>query len=400
MKLMLAFFEPFINMSGGIEHVLCNFANAMTERGHQVSAVYCYGENGRPTYPLSDEVKLYNVMTAIPQAWNHKNLNQTVRGMDKVIREAIRVFSRAKARDWNEKCKGKLIGPSIKKILKEENPDIIVSFRPETSNYLLNTVGTSIPVITMFHIDPLIILPDMPACERQAIEKSKLTQVLLKRDIAPVERYCPKAKVIVVPNAVPQYTEQADLTKEKSVYTIINVGRLNKEQKQQHVLIEAFAKLADDFPQWNVELWGGSDRFADSYKKELEALIQKYHLEQRVFLKGETREIEKVYMKVDIFAFPSAYEGFPLAMTEAMSAGLPVVAFKSDEAVLELVTHGKDGLLAEDGPDNMAKELKKLMESRELRIKLGEAGRESMKRFSPETIWDRWEQILKKSING
>lgn len=51
MKIVLAFFERFINMSGGIEKVCCNLANTMTERGHDVSIIYCYGKSGKPFYP-------------------------------------------------------------------------------------------------------------------------------------------------------------------------------------------------------------------------------------------------------------------------------------------------------------------------------------------------------------
>lgn len=71
------------------------------------------------------------------------------------------------------------------------------------------------------------------------------------------KKYISDARGIVIPNAVPQYKEiQTVLCKEKEWYSIINIARLDKHSPRQHLLIEAFAKLLQKYPQWRVELWG------------------------------------------------------------------------------------------------------------------------------------------------
>lgn len=55
MKIAMAFLEKFVDANGGIERVLCNFANAMAARGHEVSVLYCYGGSGSPAYSLSEK---------------------------------------------------------------------------------------------------------------------------------------------------------------------------------------------------------------------------------------------------------------------------------------------------------------------------------------------------------
>lgn len=397
MRILLAFFERFIDMSGGIEHVCCNMANELVRRGHEVSIVYCYGEDGRPFYPLDEKVGMYNLMTLSGRSWKQPHLGKNVSGRDKFVREVLRAFSKSAGREWNEGAKARMVVPAIQKVVKDFSPDVIVSFRYETSNYLINYAKVSVPVITMFHIDPDNALPTAPKGEIKAIEKSAWSQVLLKGDIEKVKKYCPKANLIRIPNVVPQYEEQADVLKEKKQYTIIDVARLNKEQKRQHLLIEAFSRLAKDYPEWKVDLWGRSDGDNAAYTKELRELIEKLHLEKQVFLKGENPHISKVYEAADIFAFPSAYEGFPLSMTEAMSAGLPVVAFKSCFAAAELIDPGKTGLVAEDGAEGMAAALKELMDNKEKRASLGLAAREAMKEFEAEKIWDQWEALLEKT---
>ena len=174
------------------------------------------------------------------------------------------------------------------------------------------------------------------------------------------------------------------------------MGRLSKNHKRPHLLIEAFAGLADEFPNWNVELWGAED--GKAYYKELQLLIKRNHLENRVFLKGPTNDVPSVLQQGDIFAFPSAYEGFGLALGEAMSMGLPAVGYKSCSAVNELIKDGGNGYLCDDGVEPLRISMKRLMSSLSIRVSLGEKARIDMKKYSSEVIWNTWENLLKRIV--
>ncbi|MGI5872944.1 MAG: glycosyltransferase, partial [Bacillota bacterium] len=150
--------------------------------------------------------------------------------------------------------------------------------------------------------------------------------------------------------------------------------------------------LADEFPNWNVELWGAED--GKAYYKELQLLIKKHHLENRVFLKGPTNDVPSVLQQGDIFAFPSAYEGFGLALGEAMSMGLPAVGYKSCSAVNELIKDGENGYLCDDGIEPLRISMKRLMSNLSIRVSLGERARADMKQYSSEVIWDTWEILI------
>lgn len=395
MKIALAYFEKFIEMSGGIERVCCNMANAMVKRGHDVSIIYCYGRSGKPFYSLDPSVKVYNLMALHPEKWKKLSLSQCVSGPDKLIREIIRAFAPNKARDWNESVKGRMILSEIQQVLGKCQPDIIVSLRFETGNYLLNTANVKIPVVMRSYISPKVILPKAPAGELTAIEKSAATHVQLQSDISDMKAFCPYANIVWIPNAVPQYEQQADLMKDKATYKIIHVGRMNKEQKQQHLLVDSFALLANEFPNWTVEFWGGGNESGVAYADELRKKISDYGLSDRVFLKGENRHIVDEYVKGDIFCFPSAYEGFPNALAEAMSAGLPAVAFRSCSGTADLIEDHKNGILVKDGVDALAGGLRELMNDQKMRAVIGQHARDSMHGYAPEIIWDKWENLLK-----
>lgn len=78
-----------------------------------------------------------------------------------------------------------------------------------------------------------------------------------------------------------------------------------------------------------------------------------------------------------------------------MSMGLPTIGYKSCSAVNELIIDGETGILCDDGVAPLTRALEQLMQDQNLRVTMGQAGRERMKQFSPESIWGQWEELLK-----
>lgn len=111
---------------------------------------------------------------------------------------------------------------------------------------------------------------------------------------------------------------------------------------------------------------------------------------------AEQRKHERCLGKTDIFAFPSHHEGFPLALTEAMSCGIPAVGYASCPAVNELISDGETGILCDDGAEALAEALRRLMEDSELRRQYGMAARMAMEAYRPDVVWDQWETLMEK----
>ena len=179
-------------------------------------------------------------------------------------------------------------------------------------------------------------------------------------------------------------------------HKIIFVGRLNKNHKRPHLLIKAFVEVADKYPDWILELWGAKDRA--NYYNEMKKIIKDAHLEKRVLFKGFTDNVPQVLREADIFAFPSAYEGFGMALAEGMSVGLPAIGYKSCPAVNELIKNGETGILCEDGVEPFVKALDKLMGDKNLRVEMGKAAKADMAQFAPEKIWDKWEELMERTV--
>ena len=389
MRILLANLTKMVEDTGGLAKVTSAFANEMQRRGYTVSLVYSDEKEGDFYYPLQPGIPAYDIC-------HYKGQNIQIPLHMKAKRELYRLFSKRRSRTVNNDFAERYLLKNLKEVADTVRPDIIISFQPAASKMLLCDLALTIPVISMSHGDPEDYFHIYPKAEIPSLVKSAVCQVLLPSFAQHIHNHLPQAKTVVIGNSIPQYKEQADLQTQKKQYTIVFVGRLTKNHKRPHLLIEAFGKLAAKYPDWHLELWGDVDQRA--YYEELKFMIKNKNLQDRVFLKGTSNEIPNVLQRCDIFAFPSAYEGFGLALGEAMSMGLPAVGYKHCSAVNELIQDNINGFLCEDGAEDLAVNLDRLMGDRALRVQMGQAARNSMKQYAPEAIWNAWEKLMEDIV--
>ncbi len=184
-------------------------------------------------------------------------------------------------------------------------------------------------------------------------------------------RTCRADRTLVIPNAVDvDAYPQAPLV--RPVPRLIAVGRL-AAPKDWSTLLSALAELGSETFEELVIVGDGSER------ERVEDELARRSLEGRVRLLGERDDVPDLLADADVFLLASRSEGLPLSVIEAMAAGLPVVA--SDVGGLrELVREGETGALVRPGdPAALAEALRPLLADRELRRRLGTAGRERAK---------------------
>ncbi len=386
MKILLADLHRFYGYSGGIESVFAHMAEALAARGHTVIGVFADEKaKGDFFFSIPDTVRLYDLyhMDGYPAL--------SSAGGRKLWREIIRPFSRAAARNENYKILSRT-KDRLSAILEKEAPDVIVSFREPTGRLLLSGIATKIPVISMQHSAPDEIYYGVPEAEKRALEKSARIQVFFPSFIEETKKYLHYDHFVVIGNAVRLPAVTADVAGDKETHIITCVGRLTGRTKRQHLLIEAFAKIASDFPNWKLKLWG--DTYDKPYVATLKAQIAKSGASDRILLCGTTKDLSLVWKETDIFAFPSHHEGFGMALVEAMGAGIPAIGYRSCSAVNELIRDGKTGLLCEDGAAPLAKALETLMKNPKLRKTYGENAKKIAASYEADTIWDTWEQLF------
>ena len=183
----------------------------------------------------------------------------------------------------------------------------------------------------------------------------------------------------------------------------ISVGRLHP-QKNQALLIEAFAKMVERTANDGATLtiYGKEKEDIFGTEKKLRELIQKYHLEKRVFLAGWVKDIEVRYAQADAFVFGSDYEGLPNALMEAMASGLPCISTDCPTGPSVLIHSGENGLLVPVGDiEAMSSSMQDFMENPQEAERMGKAAKQRMERWgNPEEIAGELLSQLKKVCSG
>lgn len=381
MKVVMAYFGNLVDVPGGLEKNLCRLSNELIRRGHEVFIVTYDNKKGRPKYNLSEKAKLINLK---------KPLKTAESGLRwKIIREIARVRGKEAFGRWKKEQRGDIF-EEIKCVFSEIQPDVILAYNHQTAGEIYEA-GLLRHVVAMFRNDPDRLCPQMTDTEIQSIESADLVQVLLPSFKNSIRRYISNPRVVCIPNIIEIPDSASDIIHHKTTYKIIDVGRVNKNQKRQDLLIKAFANLATEYPEWELEFWGECD---NKYGRSLQSWIKRRKLDKRILFKGETSSINDKYISSDIFAFPSRYEGFPNALGEAMAAGLPSIVCRDCFSCTQLIQDGVTGLIAEPNAEDIANKLKRLMGNVKLRESLGKNARKYAEKYDPKIIWDMWERIL------
>lgn len=189
-----------------------------------------------------------------------------------------------------------------------------------------------------------------------------------------------------LPNPVPFLPAVGGERREKAV---VALGRLSDE-KGVDMLLETWAQLAPRHPDWVLRVYGSGED-----EGLLRAQCTALGLDGSVQWCGSTDDVEGALRGGSVFVQSSRGEGFPLALMEAMAVGLPCCAFDCAPGVREIVRDGEDGLLAPPGHVGaLAGCLDRLLSDDGLRERMGEQARRNVRRFAPETVVDRWEELF------
>ena len=176
-------------------------------------------------------------------------------------------------------------------------------------------------------------------------------------------------KVYVIPNPLTFRNNNISMLDTKKV---IAVGRLSA-QKNFLSLICAFRSVADYYPDWTLEIYGEGNELSILQKQ-----IISLHLENNVYLCGNTSDVQSRMCDSSIFVLSSIFEGLPLVMLEAMACGLPVVSYDCPCGPKDIIIDGVDGFLVSTGDEKMlAEKICYLIENPNIRTQMGTAALKS-----------------------
>lgn len=293
--------------------------------------------------------------------------------------------------DMTNKSKSRILGVpqwviSFRKYVKENNPDILVSFVARINIVvLMATLGLKKKIIISERNDP--------AMDGRSKGIDILTKILYKKAtkiVFQTKRVCEyfskslQDHSVIIPNPI----SVKQIVRNVHVNKIVSVGRL-AVQKNQKMLIDAFTGVQEKYPDYQLWIYGEGD-----LREELEAYINSSCLEEKVFLPGNVSDIHAQISDAEMFVLSSNYEGLSNALLEAMMMGLPCISTDcagSDE----YIENGYNGLLVSVGNrDELYNAMLKFIDDRNLREEIALHGKESVQKCDSSSVVKQWQSVI------
>ena len=273
--------------------------------------------------------------------------------------------------------------------LEEAAPDLVISFLTRTNILsVLSAQRIGVPVIVSERNNPeLQTVGAVWSRLRQWTYPQSAGLVTMTQGAMDHFARTMAVRGWVIPNPAPP--PAAAMPRISDGRTIGAVGRL-VPQKGFDRLIDAFARVATDIPEWRLVIWGeGPDRAA------LEAQRDRLGLSGRVTLPGITRQPGEWIAQSDMFVLSSRFEGWGIVVGEAMAGGLPVISFDCPWGPAEMIEQGRSGILVPNGDvaalgDAMAA----LCRDPDRRQALSNAAKARMTLFDMDHILASWRSVI------
>ncbi len=276
------------------------------------------------------------------------------------------------------------------------NPDVVLSFMDETNVItLLATQGLNLPVVVSVHTDPTAC-PISKIWEQLRQWTYPRADKIVVLSQAAQNFFSPQLqnRISIIPNPVlrPKF-EKNPFGQQLVKPAVIALGRF-AEEKRFDLLLQAFNKLKDRHPQWTLTILGEGE-----LRPELESLRQELGLGDRVYLPGSVKNPYEFLQQADLFAMSSSFEGFPMALCEAMACGLPVISTDCPSGPREIIRDGVDGILVSKvDAEALAAAMDRLMSDEKERQRLAARAPEVTQRFSLDKIMEMWEAAISEVI--
>lgn len=356
---------------GGIERVLIEKMNYLSsEYGYDVYMITSDQGNHSIPYHLEDKVHFEDLNIRFHQKYQYN-----------IIR-----------RMWVAKRLKRIYEQRLADRLLQIRPSIIVCTTADHIDSLVKLKG-SIPLIVESHSICLRTIEYghywlqrkwFRYCFLKALSKADVVVSLTECDANEWRKV--HSHVVVIPNIVHLNDEGVSTLKNKLV---IWVGRF-VDQKLPLEMIRIWEKLQPKFPDWQLNMYG-------EHQQTFEEIVKS--LGMNIVVHQPTEHIFERYRESSVLVSTSLFEPFGLVIPEAMSCGLPVVAYDCPYGPAGIISEGENGYLVGCGDiDIFVDRLSLLMENVDLRIKMGKDAVVSSKRYKANQIMPLWKAMFEKLV--
>ncbi len=340
---------------GGAERVLVLLANYFSAKGHQVYVV--------ANIKCEDE---YRIDPAVDKRYIEKCTNTET---SLIKRNVNRV-------------------KFIRNLCKNEEIDCMVSFMAEPNiRTLIACLGLKTKNIISVRNDPKKEYPGKMLLLARCLFRLADCAVFQTTDAFKVFKGL-GARGTVIPNPVDEVFYNVEWSVNST--RIVTAGRLDK-QKNQELLIRAFAEMCNVVPAVTLDIFG-----TGPLRNNLMRVTEDCGVGGRVVFHGRTGNMPLELSDASIFVMSSDYEGMPNALMEAMAAGVPSISTDCPcGGPADLIDDRVNGILVPvDSVHELSVAMRDLLSDKGLRAKISYKSKESMRCYMTEKICKRWEEAV------
>lgn len=271
------------------------------------------------------------------------------------------------------------------RLLKVHKPDVILVHGKRALVIFAAArrfLATHIPVVNVLHRHRFksVDIADMSICVSKRLCEEAVTHGVDRR------------KLVHVPNFIPDLWPTEPTQTWHNPPVIGFVGRMVPE-KGTDLLIEAAKILKSEGVPFRIHIGGDGE-----LKPQMMALAEQRGLKNDIFWRGWIDDVPGFYDGVDICCVPSRWESFGIVVLHAFNVGKAVVATRT-AGPSEIITDGRNGLLCDITPQDLAAKLKMLIEDRALAFKLATRGHKERERYTLQVVAPQVDVILRAAVH-
>lgn len=362
----LLYVEHSLAVHGGIERVVTDKVNWLVEYGGCDVCLLTVNQGNHPlVFPLNSKVNYYDLNIMFHHIFS-----------DRLWKRYFRLFQLRR-----------LFRKRLSERIKEFSPDIIICTRLDNISDVMMVKGR-IPVVYEAHnfflackYDKYSFLQRLQITSwHYALKKVDMIVALTQGDASEWKKHY--SKVQVIPNVV--HLNDTGRYSDCHNKVALFVGRISY-QKDLQSLLRIWKLVNQRYPDWKLHIFGCCDKNNNELSDMCDGIV----------IHHPSNKVNYEYLNSSMLLLTSRFEPFGLALSEAMSCGLPVVAFDCPYGPADIITDGIDGFIIRDRSiEEFVDKVCLLIENEDLRCKMGRAGVLSSQRYTDKIIMSQWLQLF------
>ena len=357
---------------GGIERIIIDKANRLAGLGYDVSILTTDQGSHPVPYSLNPAVYIEDLGVGYHRRYYYSGLRRL----------------------WMEWRLKRLLVRRLRSKIEQQSPDVVVTVATDYAEFVVSAVGSKVAIIVESHsiFQRTFNQWRYLSCyhnwrRRRSLSSARAIVTLTESD---AEEWRSRYPVVwCIPNMVS--LNPTGRTGSHATHRVIFVGRFD-DQKRPELAVSIWRRVQPLHPDWELHIYGEGER--------RESVAEVASHATGVVIHEPTPHIFDAYCDSAFLILTSLYEPFGLVMPEAMSCGLPVVAFDCPYGPRDIITDGVDGFLVAEGDEQgFADSMARLMNDAGLCHNMGSAAVRSAQRYDSTRIMPQWQKLFDLTLS-